>query len=323
MTSVLALWLSLSPAVTQWDAPPACPGRAEVDAQVEMLLLEPQATPPSYRGRIESTGEGYRLELDVGAVHRTVDAADCARLGTAAALIVAVEHDPVAVAGAVEPIVQRPRHVSEEPPKVPEATPPPATDDVPPAPSRPARSAEPAVVAPTPIGGGVRLGVGPEAGLLPEVRAAFDIAGALQRQVWRFELGATVSLPRESTFASSSQVGVRTMLFSGRARGCWAPGMGRLEIPLCVGAAVGGLWASGFGPGVAADPRTQTWASALASAGIEVSIARRFGLFAMAEIDVALRRPAVHVEGLEPNPEQLRLGSAGARLLLGPTLRFR
>ena len=320
MTPLFVVWLAVAPAQPQWEAPEGCPGKAEVDSQVELLLLEHTEAPLEYRGRVELTPEGFRLTVEIGDTTRVVDAQDCARLGTAAALIIAVEHDPVAVAVAVEPIVQR-TTPAPQPAPAPTPAPTPAPRSVidreaPPSPSPSPREPEPP---PPEVQGVVRLGMGVEVGLLPRVGASLSLAGGVQGERWRAELGVVGSVPRDVPAKEQPDFGARASLFAAQGRACVLAGVERLQVPLCAGAELGGLWAGAIGPGVTPRPRTQLWAGALASVALETWFTARVGLTAEAEVDVALRKPAVHVENVG---HVFRVGALGARFLLGPRLRF-
>jgi len=176
------------------------------------------------------------------------------------------------------------------------------------------------VEAPSPeVRGVLRLGMGIELGLLPRLGASFSLAGGVQGERWRAELGFTGSAPRDIATKAQPEYGARASIFAVQGRGCFLAGLERVQIPLCAGAEVGGLWASATGPGVTPRPRTQTWAGALASVGLDAWFTARVGLMAEAEVDVGMRRPAVHVENVG---HVFRAGALGARFLVGPRLRF-
>ena len=63
MSPLFAAWLAVAPPQPQWDAPQGCPGQDEVDAQVELLLLEPVDAPFPYQGRIELAPDGFLYVL--------------------------------------------------------------------------------------------------------------------------------------------------------------------------------------------------------------------------------------------------------------------
>ncbi|MCR9160791.1 MAG: hypothetical protein ACE37F_03850 [Nannocystaceae bacterium] len=313
MTAWLVALLSVAPAQPTWSAPAGCPSQREVEQEVEALLLEPSKRPLEYAGKIDVVPAGYRLQLDVGATSRVIEAVDCRRLGTAAALIIAVEHDPIAVAVAVEPVVQEPEPERPWPEPPPEPKPPPAAVA-----PRPDPAPEPP---PTrrPFHGTVRAGVGVELGNVPRPGALFLLAGGVGGPRWRVELGGTASLPRDVPVEDRRSFGARATLLAGHARGCWLPGGERVQVPLCGGLEAGGLWARGYGPGVSPSARTQLWMAALASAGLNYWVSSRFGIMADAELDVALRQPAVTLIGVS---DVFRAGAVGARLVVGPVLRF-
>ena len=96
-----------------WQAPAACPDGAEVTARVEELVghLPPERHTFVARGRIELAGT-YRLDLAVGDGHaaRVLTDVDCARLGEAAAIILALDIDPEALSRPPTPPRPEPEH---------------------------------------------------------------------------------------------------------------------------------------------------------------------------------------------------------------------
>ena len=161
--------------------------------------------------------------------------------------------------------------------------------------------------------------MGVELGLLPRVGASFSVAGGVQGERWRAELGFTGSVPRTIPARGQADAGAQASLFAAQGRGCFLAGFERLQFPLCAGAELGGLWASGRGPNVIPRTRTQLWAGVLASAGLDAWFTAHIGLMAEAELDVALRQPAVHVVNVG---SVFRAGAVGARFLVGPRVRF-
>lgn len=287
------------------------------------------ATPSavSAQGRIEVVDGGYALEFNVGTQPspRRLEHATCEPLGRAAALILAVAVDPVAVAGHVAP--SGTPSATDEPPPKPAPVAVPASDVAPPpAAPTPARADTIAPQPPTPprrpVRTSPRLGLRPEfvigTALLPgTVEFGFGGAAALFGRHWRVELDGTYWLPQETTIDDTG-IGGRVSLAHGGVRGCYVADAGPLQVPLCGGLSVGAL----IGRSVGLTPRvrnTDVWAGLPLSAGLAWAPVRALALFARAEAVVSLRIPGFHVEGLS---RLHRVGSVGARAAIGAEVRF-
>lgn len=326
LLALLALGPPESPA-GGWLAPDGCPTRAEVQTVIDTLLLEPPAEFEPWSGTLEPSEEGYQLTLDVGVRHRVVSAPDCDSLGIAAALIVAVAHDPLSVAAGLEPPVQRP---AAAPPSAKPASTVREEEDAPDDEGedveadsdfgRPERiETGPPRRDGTGLQGLARLSFGVDVGALPSPGIGFEVATGIRGKHWRAELGAVGFVPRRIAMREREEFGATATILGGQVRGCYDFTRPRLDVPVCAGFEAASVSAEGFGPGVSGQDQNQLWLAALASGGVAWWARPRFGLAARGELVVALRQPAVHIDGVG---FVFRAGSVGARLWLGPVLRF-
>lgn len=315
--TALVLWGPPAAETPRWDVPATCPAQAEVDAWVDRLMLDGAGDVPDWQGRVDALEDGgFELTLTVPGQTRVVADEDCGRLAVAAALVIAVAADPVAVAGTIDAL---PTRAPIEP------APAPAVVLGPP---RSMESKEPAPVVgrfPAPRDPPVRLfgmvsgAIGAELAVLPRPGFAVSLAGGLRRSSLRFDLVGLVSVPRDVE-APAAGFGARAAVAAGQLRACRIVDAKPVEFPLCLAGEVGGVWARGFGPTIEPRPRTQPWAAAVPSLGVTGWISKRLGLEARISVPVALYQPAVHLEGVEV--DVFRAGSVGARAWVGPVLRF-
>ncbi len=188
---------------------------------------------------------------------RTIVASRCDALVDAAALIVALTVDPLAVTRSIPPIVQpRKSDTSAEAPDlapplpdpIPPAAIPPATIQPEPNPS-PAASSSPGTSAgpsrlhldaelTAGVLGGIELGAGPGISASPHV--AF---GVLFPRL-RVELGGWYASPRTATNGDAS---VRVQMGAAVVRACARLRAGRVEFPLCGGVDIGASHGEGVG----------------------------------------------------------------------------
>lgn len=325
LLALIALGSPQAPGVG-WVAPQECPTQGEVEASISALLLEPPDELEPWQGEVARVAEGYELTLEVGVRRRVVSAADCESLGVAAALIVAVAHDPVSVAAALDAPLQHPiAPAVESEPEDPAPFVPTDTEDVveeeaedEPLPSA-ARPTNPWPRQRSGLQGLARLSFGVEIGVLPDPGLGFELATGIRGEQWRVEVGAIGTVPRQVTAGDNDEFGATSTLIGAQARGCYDFTRPKLDVPLCGGLEAAGVIARGFGPDLTGRSQTQLWLAGLASGGVAWWARPRFGLAARAELVVGLRQPAVHIDGVGL---VFRAGSVGARVWLGPVLRF-
>ncbi len=236
----------------EWNAPPECPGRAQVTARVEELVGHTHAprTLPA-RGDITTSPEGprYRLGLVVGrapASDRTMSDADCARLAEAAALILALDVD--AAARELEHSPSREESAVDE-----------ASERTPPAPPRSTRRPPQGERAPLTRRDAVSLSAGLRAllddGSLPRTTGGVGIVVGIARGSVGVDLHASAyerqftGGPREGTG------GAYVDLAAAGAHACLQSVLDRTGLRACAGGELGRMGTRGVGiaqPGASA-----------------------------------------------------------------------
>ncbi len=307
----------------EWSAPQGCPGPLDMEQTIESMLADPSVPRVRARGSIRAQPRGFALDLQVGEDVRELSGPDCAALASAAALIIAVAHDPVGVAVRLDVQVSNssPAPTAATPTVVDTVGPTPSADPTPsPSHRPPASSPRPHEDAPPTPRGLARLQLGLSGGVMPRLAPGLGLGlGLTSPRGWRVEATAMGFLPSEETVDSQTDLGARLWWVGGALRGCGVPAPGRWEIPLCAGMEMAGLGGRGRGPGVRSTTRTQLWVGAIASAGAVWKLRPWFGIALRAEASIGIRRPGVHLDGIGP---VFRAGPGGARAWFGPELRF-
>jgi len=126
---VCAEALAKEPVSLSWKAPAGCPTEADVRAEIDRLLGTSKAEAPLEVIVIVTRNEAGRhhAKLDIkgedGPTTREVDAASCAAVSDAAALIVAMTIDPAAALAAPPPTANVEAPTPAKPPAEPTAAP--------------------------------------------------------------------------------------------------------------------------------------------------------------------------------------------------------
>lgn len=316
----------VSPGVElEWRAPAGCSSAGEVLAEVERLLAGRRpAEVVAVVAEVATEGPEFAATVAIaGAAPRVLRAGECAALGRAVAVVIAVAVDPVRTesedgvvpaADEVDPVVPAPP-VGGEPAAVgePDATPP----------IRGEQGGVPAPTAPELARARVVHGLGVRGGLLVGATdaptGAVGLVYGLERGLLRVEARVLYATPRRITYDDTFDgVGARVQAVTIGALGCVAPGSATVRVPLCVGGEAGPLIGRGIGV-PAGQLRADLWASGLFAAGVVGRVHRRFNLVLSVEVAVALRRPAFHVGDRDP---LVRSRPVGARLLFGIEFRL-
>lgn len=319
--AALVLWGVPAAATPRWEVPSVCPEQGEVEAWIDRLALGVVEQSPDWQGRVEGTPEsGFVLTLTVSGRTRTVSDSDCGKLAIAAALVVAVAADPVAVADTIEPVLREP----EPDPRLVESPQTPEPVEVGPSPVVKTPGPESQQTAPRDTATGlsalVSAAVGAELAVLPRPGFGASVAGGIVWAWLRLELVGVVSVPRDIE-ARESNLGARAAVAGGQVRGCWVVRAKPVEVPVCLAGEVGAVWARGFGPGIEPQAKVQPWAAAVPSLGVTGWLSQHVGLEARISVPVGLYKPAVHLVG-GTDTHVFRAGAAGARLWVGPVVRF-
>jgi hypothetical protein len=208
----------------EWMAPPECPTREWLLAEVSRLLGRPpdERVPPAMRVQGEVThvqGAPYRVFLRTeaadGTGERTLEDPACIRVAEAAAVVIALAIDP----GAVVQTENRAR--GAQPPSVPQ---------------RAARFAAAPLIA-------------ADFGTLPRPRLGLGLLAALLAgRTVRAEVAATSWLPEDIPAGGGVPGGAHVrMLFLGNMRACAAGAEREMDVGGCLGIEAGALEAIGFG----------------------------------------------------------------------------
>lgn len=307
-----------------WSAPPECPSRASVVAEVRTILEGSTVTahPVGARAAVTRTKQGWHVELaiqsDQGSGERSLDAGSCTELASAVALIVALAVDPTRRAPG--------------PPPPPEATPTAAVDALPPSAARPEEAEQ---------DDGPRLAIGAvgaaELGTLPSpaVGGAIALAGLYGRA--RLEARGVIFASQRANDPSRPTQGVDLRYLGLDLRGCFAVfATGRaarkaVAISPCFGFDVSRLSGRGFGGETAGlTAPTSTLAGSGALLGFEGGLLGTWALGSIVALRVGLdllvptSRPAFVVLASDGTTAATlhRPAAIAGRIDLGAELRF-
>jgi hypothetical protein len=261
-----------------WRAPPSCPDAEAIEARIRALLPgDPGGEGVLVvEGDVAITDEGAHLVLVSTfrgeSERRELRAPDCAELGEATAVLLAVALEPARqeeIEHAAAPNVPAPSLAAD--PISAEQQP---VD----APTSSTRSRSRASAS-RPVGWALRLAAGIDAGGVPPPTGAVQGAAILEWSRARLELHGVWLVPRTERDATTGRGGTYQIGAAG-LHGCGRLFAGPVEFPLCLGAEAGtvrGRSATGtqrvaFGP----------WVGALASVGVARAW-RRVGIWSAAE----------------------------------------
>lgn len=282
----------------EWSAPPGCSTGADVRAKV-LGLLGPRAHTKGRsaraRGEVSALARGgFGLRLSVttedGTVQRTLEAKSCRALADAAALVIALGYDPVAV------VLPEPSEPLPAPP-APAAAPSPVA--APPLLALDAPATAAALRArPRRAGLAVTLGLGGvlDVGSLPGLSAGFTGSLAVGLRPLRLELRGSFFPEAEAGLTvTGTRIGGLFQLATGALSLCrevlpWTPlrgvGVRDAELSACLGVEGGVLGARSFGIDDVRAVEVPWIAPTLLASG-RTTFARPFG----ARLDVGLAVP--------------------------------
>ena len=332
------LWLTIGPPIQRptegvplrWEAPLECPDqpalRERVHALVPGLLDARDAAGSRVEASVRAGAEGYEATVVVrngdGETRREFAASDCETLTDAAALILAVMLDPVGLSVALRERAPELEPAAElEPTSTPEAELP--IDPEPPIETAPVEqptvSFERTSAAddrPRNLGFGVRvLGGG---GYGPTNAAHATVGGtlALLGPRWRVELGALGVIPR--IVRVDGGLGGRFDGWAVLGRGCFAPKIRRLELPLCGGVELGSVRGRGLESLPSAQEASFLWFALAAAQGLWFAPIERVGIGLELDLAVPLNRGSFAIETTEVQ----RIAAVTVRGLAGIELRW-
>lgn len=315
----------------QWSAPPGCPARAEVIAELEALTngaveVQPGA-PTTLDATVAVSETGFRMQLRIerrGVVEtQSLDAKTCETLARAVVLVAGVDlsHEPETV---VAPTDGPPEPASASPP--PSATEasetPPAREAPPRALARPETPPTPATV--TSQARRVRVvafaGAGPSLGYVPSPTARLDVAIGIRTPRWQFDATGFHNFAASATVVETASLS--GSLSGGGLRGCWVPTVSRLEFPTCAGLALGSLRTEPSASVQSPQIHRDLWAGGTLSAGLAWVIRDRIALLLQVQGAVSLRRPGVHWNVDATRRLAFRVAPVTGALVVGPQVRL-
>jgi hypothetical protein len=267
-----------TPLVITWSAPEGCPNADTIRAEVRRMAGAAAAATDQIEAHAAVVRDhaGWQLTLTTraGALsgERKLSAPDCAELGRAAALVIALMINPAADPSAAPTVV---RPAAPAPPAV---APPPA-----PPPER--RFA---------LGADLRLG----SGELPGGAAGIGARFAAGRGVFSAQARGDFWFPRDASSTAKPSAGGSFGAADLSLAGCATAGRdGRLAPAICLGAALIGTHASGSG---VSDPGSVTALSAgpFLEGAVRVRISARNALRAGVEALAPLSRPSFALAGV-------------------------
>ncbi len=316
LVSIVTAVLAHAPTV-QWHAPPQCPDPAAFEARVGALLgdageLDAQAVVtvvPDPRGGFVAE---VRCVTAGTATVREVRGPVCESVADAAALVLAVQIDALAVEAAIDldarpmpPSLPEPTRVAPRPPAAP--TSPPTA-----APPRRARRLRGAVF----VGGGGSLRQ------VPGASPAIAIGGALLLRRARVQLDATWVLDRTARLpAPDTDAGANIGLVTASLRAGFVPAVRTVEFPLLAGLEVGDMTARGVGV-TNARLRHGAWVAALLGAGLAWAPVPGFALRLDPTLALAIARPRFGVDAAGGVRTLAQAPVVGVRLAAAIEVRF-
>jgi len=311
-----------------WVAPAECPSVDDVVAMAERNIAT-EGRGVHADAQVRRAQSGYRLRLTLhgnGEAHvREVDAESCQAVAEAAALLVAVASESRGAQPAVD--------ASEVQPDAPAFVPPPPESNADDSPAQSETAVEATAAPredaarpspPTPkrdrrLSGLVRLdGMLQLLRLLPGATAGVGLSGGIRGRRWRAEARARYAFARPVDDSAPLQGGADISLWTGGASGCYEPRFGRISLPLCGGASVGQMLASGRD---VARPQDAVFpfAEVTAGGGATMAFTRTIALAVGIEGALSIVRPKFHVED---RPPLFRAGAGATRVLAGLEVRL-
>ncbi len=299
-----------APAVElRWDAPPECPDRSRIDADLARFLAHGSRAdvgPVVIDAKVRRVDSKLELALSVqssaGAIDKTMRADDCKVLASAVALVVAVLLDPTAVVETVER-----ERAAAVPPPVAVAPVAPAPEEPEPPPKKKRLS----------IQGVARPFVAGSYGPLPRFGVAVGGLVGVRIGPGRIEVHAIWEAPQRAQ-ADDVDAGADLDLWAVGPRGCYAPRWRTLEVPVCAGAEIGSMRARGYGLSVSRRAHA-TWAAVTGGAALLWVPLRWIAVGGGVDAVVPLTRPSFVIDDVgqvhRPRP-------AGVRIHAGIEVRF-
>lgn len=305
---------------------PDCPASADVARDIETLIGDP-VPPIDVRLTVRDTEAGVVAQLVYVAGGQTqtrdIPGASCAEVVNAAAVVVAVGVDPIAVQKTLEPVLQRPTVVApvvvEPPPALP------LTSEPEPEAPAPATVVEGAQPRPEPqaarrsrpsLGAFVRGGIG--AGGLPDPMGW--VGGGLQLGFGglRVELAGQHLFAQRLEHPDNSSTGADVSMTSARPAVCWTPRVGAFTLGGCAGLDLGLARGAAFGLDRGGTGRA-LWVAVTPGLRAHWHPTRRFFLGLAVDVPISVARPTLTIDDFTAPLVETGLAAVWAGLSVGFT----
>ena len=314
----------------EWTAEPDCPPASELRQDLAHLSGGTLRVTESADVRVIATaradGPGFvlRLTVDDGErrEHRVLHDPSCRTLARAAVLLTAVTLDS-ALDSALA-VASRPGGAAAGPtiPRAPSIAPaaPRATRPAEVRPRAPSPSETPTAAAGPRHRAQLTAFGGPALAVVPAPTAVVGGSLGWIRGVFGLHITAWHAFAAERELEPG--VGIRASVSGGGVHARLALRSGRLAIPLTLGIEAGALQGRGVGSRVRAAPTRSPWLSGIVGMGLVWPAHSTFALWVAADAVIAALRPGIHLRQNNEAQEVFRSPPVGARLVLGPVLRF-
>ncbi len=288
------------------SARPDCPPAEVVERDIQDLIGASPAELLEVSIELQDTTHGVLAEVSytqgANTQTRVLEGATCPEVVNAAALVVAVGVDPIAVQRTVAPLLQHPSHPippAEPLPELPAPLEPVATPGVTP-PVSDVESASTAERTPRQLRRSVGLFArgGAVVGSLSEAGGWVGGGAALGLGPISLEVSAQHAFAVRVEHSVDASTGARVSMTAARPSGCWTPRLGAFTLGACLGADFGAVRGAGFGlerRGTASIP----WIAATPGLRMHWHASRRVALGFALDFPVSLMRPTLSIDDFE------------------------
>lgn len=315
---VLVAVLAHAPAV-EWHAPPECPDAAAFAKRMGTLLagrddIEAQAVVIITTDPDGGFAAQVRCVTGGTATERQVHGPVCESVADAAALVLAVQIDALAVGAAtrIADVRRGEAPVVSAPLRLPVAV----------TPGTPRLAAPPPARRSSRVRAAVRIGGGAAVRQVPAIAPAIEIGAALHIGRARVQLDATWVLDRAVRLAApNADAGADVTLIAAAARAGFAPAVRTVEFPILGGLELGDMTARGVGV-AGSRLRHGAWVAALVGAGVAWVPVPAFAVRFDPALAIGLARPRFGVDVPGGVRELYRPPVVGLRLALSLEVRL-
>lgn len=309
-----------------------CPSAETVERDISTLIGVSPLPEIDVRIEVADAAGGVVAELSFNSAGRsqarTIPGATCSDVVNAAAVVVAVGVDPVAVGQSLAPVLQRPSPAAVPvaplaPPPLPTTSEPLVEPSVDPAPEFAGsedRSDAPQSRTPrSPLHLHAFAFGGPTLGAFQRVSGWLGGGLALHRGALRAEVTGQHQFGQRVDHPQASDSGAIVSLTSGRGSGCWSPSVGSFSLSACGGIDLGAAVGRGRGLESRVDARA-LWAALTPGARVHWRPKGPLAVGLFVDVPISVLRPAFAIDDFEEPLTEVGLASLWVGLALELTL---